>query len=625
METLRRDILFLATLLALFAGCFFYGGSQSPLRFYFFLVLPLFSIYLAPRTIIFAGILFTFCQLALLIYDSPGTFNNLTGNIIELSSYLLTTIAFSRIIATVNSDHERYKIAESTFQGLSNDLTQQTLNLQTTLNALSKANSKLQEIDRNKTVFLGNVAHELRTPLSAIRSYSEILQNYNDIDEQTRQEFLKIIQSESIRLSNLINDVLSISKIESGKMDQNITQVNAARLIEECIKVMSPMAQEKGLLLETEIADENCCVLGDKNQLLQVLLNLVHNAIKFTNSGSICVGLKPNSSFIEFYVRDTGEGIYPEEQEKIFEEFYRILGNVPNRPVGSGLGLSICKNIVEHYGGSIRVESEVGKGSTFRFTIPLNTQQNLDSIPAAVNTKLHHPTDFRPFLVVTNNTVKRQYLRKSLEELGYITMAATSNSNARSLANRMPSDLVIADVCNGTEELLNLDSWTRAEGIPLFVAFFHVHRNGSISMAIDDYISKSLGKEQILTTVSRLKKPRGKIAILSPDNNEARIIQVTLGIEGYKTVLFSDFKAGTEACADQPPDGIIIGSYAESSVEDIVDRLMEAPQTVDIPRFMVIDMRFCNHAKLINVPAQSGRPMAHGLSPLITKIESELF
>lgn len=112
----------------------------------------------------------------------------------------------------MNDERERYVMAGSTFQGLNNDLTQQAMNLQATLTALSQANDKLQKIDRDKTNFLGNVAHELRTPLSAIRSYSEILQSYDDLEDETRQEFLRIIQDESVRLSNLINDVLSVTK-----------------------------------------------------------------------------------------------------------------------------------------------------------------------------------------------------------------------------------------------------------------------------------------------------------------------------------------------------------------------------------------------------------------------------
>ncbi len=625
MDDRRQYILLAVTLIPLLAGCYFSGGDDSSLRYLYFVLLPLLSYYLRPRLIVWGGIAAGMFFLILVVKNFQFAADSIYPVAFEIMAYPLSGLAIARLAMTMNDERERYVMAESTFQGLNNDLTQQAMNLQATLTALSQANDKLQKIDRDKTNFLGNVAHELRTPLSAIRSYSEILQSYDDLEDETRQEFLRIIQDESVRLSNLINDVLSVTKIESGKMDLNVSRVIPGQLIEECFKVMTPMAHEKGLLLEADIPDSNLCVMGDRNQLLQVLINLVHNAIKFTADGVVTVGVIPRDGMIEFFVNDTGEGIFPEERERVFEQFYRILGNVPNRPVGSGLGLSICKNIVEYYGGSIAVDSEVGKGSRFYFTIPLYSEQAHSESVTTVNTKLHQPNDFRPFLVFTNNTVKRQAIRKSLEELGYITLAATSMQSARSLTNRMTIDLIIADICIGHDELQALENWTRLENIPLFVAYFHVHHSGATTLAIDDYIRKSFDKDQVLGVMGRLKKPHARITIISQDSNESRILQVTLGIEGYNTTLFSDMNAAVQACLMSPPDGIVIGSLTEMDIDLLTDRLKEHHPTAAIPRFLVTDMHFDGHAKLITLPLRSSRPMAHGLSPLISMIESELF
>ncbi len=250
------------------------------------------------------------------------------------------------------------------------------------------------------------------------------------LDIPTQREFLEIIQNESVRMTTIVNDMLNLIKIGTGNIELALGKVSTSELIEECIKVMKPMAVAKNLSLESIIPPANIFIEADKGQVMQVLINLVNNAIKFTPYGGVTVGVVPKERFAEFFVTDSGEGIFPAEHEKIFDEFYRVLDNVPNRPGGTGLGLSICKKIVEFHEGTIGVESVIGKGSTFRFTIPLFADEERSQISASGEKITYHPEGFRPILVVIRNTVKRMCLRKSLEDIGYNTFGTTSFEKA---------------------------------------------------------------------------------------------------------------------------------------------------------------------------------------------------
>lgn len=625
MSSAWRNILLRLSIVPLLAASLLTGGSNSPVLFCYFLLIFIWVRYLPPRFIVQSGALYTCMFALLLLLTKPAGIPAVIATVVEIAVCLLAALSGAGVARTIGEEQERCRRAEVAFQELSHDLTHRTLNLRTTLEALNQAQSKLQETDRNKTNFLANAAHELRTPLSAIRSYSEILLSYDDIDCATKREFLEIIQNESVRLTKLVNDVLNIVSIVSGKLEVNISRIDPGKLIEECIRLMMPMAREKGLRLVAEIAPESGWLMGDKGQLLQVLINLTNNAIKFTSKGEVTLGMVPGESAVEFYVSDTGEGIFPEERGKIFEEFYRILGCVPNRPAGSGLGLSICKSIVEYHGGTIGVESELGKGSTFRFSLPTGSEPGGVAMKHAVASRPHQPNEFHPFLVITHNTVKRQFLRKSLEDLGYKTLGATSSESARSQVLLTPTDLIITDVAMTPSERRDLENWARSDNIPLFMAYFHAVQGGGIQLAIDGYIWKPIDEYQLLEVIGTLIKPHADIAILSLDSCEARLIQIRLSIEGYSTRIFSGVATAIRSCSETRPDGIIIGSFDGDTLDDIVDNLLKNAGTATIPRFLVIEMQLNDHAKLVTIPLQTSRPMSYGLSQLIAKIESELF
>lgn len=222
---------------------------------------------------------------------------------------------------------------------------------------------KAEESNRMKTTFLANMSHEIRTPLNAIVGFSQLLAQTDDKDEAA--EYVRIIENNNNLLLQIINDILDLSKIEADKMQFVYSSFDVVEMMEDLLHVYSPQLGE-GVTLICNSPYKHCTIYSEKNRLTQVISNLLSNAGKFTPEGSITMGYKVCSNDISFYVSDTGTGIGEENLEKIFERFTKIDSFVP----GTGLGLSICQMIVHKLGGEMCVESELGKGSTFHFTIP---------------------------------------------------------------------------------------------------------------------------------------------------------------------------------------------------------------------------------------------------------------
>ncbi len=253
---------------------------------------------------------------------------------------------------------------------------------------LRKANKKLQEMSNLKTEFLSITSHEIRAPLAAVLGFSKIISNRleNIIFPNVRTEDSKVIMStrkvksgldtiilEGERLTNLINDLLDITKIENGKVEWQAESISLDNVIARAMALTSSTFEQYGIELISDVEDGLPEVMGDKNRLEQVMINLISNALKFTDKGSvICMARKINNEIVTSVI-DTGGGIPEIDREKIFEKFKQTGTILKGRPKGTGLGLTICKEIVKQHGGRIWVESDPGKGSTFSFTLPCSS------------------------------------------------------------------------------------------------------------------------------------------------------------------------------------------------------------------------------------------------------------
>ncbi|NTV10763.1 MAG: HAMP domain-containing histidine kinase, partial [Zoogloea sp.] len=265
----------------------------------------------------------------------------------------------------------------SQVRAYSRQLEQKSQELEAASAELRAANGRLQELDRLKDDFMSSVTHELRTPLTSIRAFSEMLLDDPRLDLKDRRRFLGIIVSESERLTRLVNQVLDMAKIESGNADWQEAEVDLREVLEEAAAATSQLFCDKKVGLEMCLPESVPPLVADRDRLMQVVINLLSNAVKFVTSGEgkVVLALCRSPEGLRVDVRDNGPGIAPAEQQVIFEKFRQGGDSHTGKPQGTGLGLPISRQIVEHFGGRLWVESTPGKGASFSFVLPLRENE----------------------------------------------------------------------------------------------------------------------------------------------------------------------------------------------------------------------------------------------------------
>jgi signal transduction histidine kinase len=235
---------------------------------------------------------------------------------------------------------------------------------------LARKNQELMQLDEMKTKFVSNASHELRSPLSSIRAFSEMLADDPTLNER-QAEFARIINAESERLSRLAGDLLDLSRMEAGIVRWQPRRVDLRAELEEMIDSQRLVAELKGIALELHAPAHLPPVTADPDGLRRVLLNLLDNALKFTTQGHVALSAEPNGQCVRVSVSDTGPGISPADQALVFERFYQAGNVLTEKPSGAGLGLAICREILAQHGSELRLDSTVGQGSCFSFELPV--------------------------------------------------------------------------------------------------------------------------------------------------------------------------------------------------------------------------------------------------------------
>ena len=350
-----------------------------------------------------------------------------------------------------------------------------------------------KEVDNLKTDFISTVSHELRTPMTSILGFAKIIKKKleknvfptcNVPDKKTQrsisqvQDNISIIVSEGQRLTDLINDVLDIAKMESGKIDWRKGPVEMEEVINTSVQTTTPLWSPKGLEMAVDIEDNFPTVYGDRDRILQVLVNLISNAVKFTDSGSITCSARAHNDEILVSVSDTGSGISPEDQKKIFERFKQAGDTLTGKPKGTGLGLPICKQIVDHHKGRIWVDSKLGEGSSFHFTLALDSPGEQKAVPAPVMRT--GKADNRPgsagsplIMVADDDPALNEFLSQVLEEEGYRVMTVSNGQEAVDMAKKRMPHLITMDlkmpIMNGDQAIRALRSDPSTRHIPVIV------------------------------------------------------------------------------------------------------------------------------------------------------------
>jgi len=322
---------------------------------------------------------------------------------------------------------------------------------------LKESNAELLRANNLKSEFLANMSHELRTPLNAVIGFSELLLDpgYGSLTGDQR-EYVADILSSGRHLLELINDILDLSKIEAGKMRLALDEFDLSEAVEEAMMTLRVEASRKEIALEARLDPALSSVVADRGKFKQILTNLLSNAVKFTPAGgSVGLSAAREGDFLRVSVDDTGIGIRPEDQQRIFAAFIQVDGSYARKYQGTGLGLTLVKRFVEMHGGEISVSSEVGKGSLFTFRLPLRRCETApteaDSRGARPAAALRHPRDLGDgpgdlILVVEDNPANLKLVREILKGRGYRVLEAASGEEALDALKFIHPDLILMDI-----------------------------------------------------------------------------------------------------------------------------------------------------------------------------------
>lgn len=377
---------------------------------------------------------------------------------------------------------------------------------------LVAAKEKADESDKLKTAFLANMSHEIRTPMNAILGFSSFLLEPG-ISKEKISDFVRIINASGQQLMSVISDIIDISKIEVGLIHINIETVNVNNLMREIFTTYWKVVELKNLCLNysSDNFEDIVEVSSDGNRIRQVLCNLLNNAIKFTHAGKIEFGFRIKSDFIEFYVIDTGIGIDTDNQTLIFDRFRQIAKSDSKVYNGNGLGLSISKGLVEKLGGTLTVDSALGLGSTFVFTIPYKADKNKPMSQAVLTSKEISMTNWteKTILIVEDERINHFYLEEVLSDSMVRLLHAWDGREAVELVKTHPEiSVVLMDikmpVMNGFEAT-KLIKLMRPE-LPVIAQTAYVlsqSKTEILQAGFDHYLSKPTSKEIVMETVTR--------------------------------------------------------------------------------------------------------------------------
>lgn len=375
---------------------------------------------------------------------------------------------------------------------------------------LINAKERAEEGDRLKSAFLANMSHEIRTPMNGILGFTDLLKTLN-LSGEEQQEFIEIIQKSGVRMLNIINDIISISKIESQQIEVLLSTTNINEQIEYIYHFFRLEAEQKKLYISVHngLSSVNAFIRTDREKIYSVLTNLVKNAIKFTPTGSVELGYELKGEFLEFYVKDTGAGISEEQKQFIFDRFRQGSQLITGNSEGSGLGLAISKAYVEMLGGKIWVESEVGQGSTFRFTIPYVDGLKENEPPQTIAEKEIQANRKLEILIVDDDEIARTLFNMMIKPLKGKMFQATSGIEAVKACQQNPGiNLVLMDInmpgMNGYEATRQIREFNKEVVIIAQTAYVLADdREKAIEAGCNDYISKPINRPELIGLINQ--------------------------------------------------------------------------------------------------------------------------
>ena len=457
-----------------------------------------------------------------------------------------------------------------------------------------QAIAEMRELDRLKSQFLANMSHELRTPLNSIIGFSRvILKGIDGPVTELQEQDLNAIYNSGQHLLRLINDILDLSKIEAGKMELAFDDVNLSELLQSVIPTVEGLIKDKPIQLIQNIAPDIPIIRADSMRIRQVVLNLLSNAAKFTEEGSITVeaGVEMNKEGqpeAVVKVTDTGPGISPEDQKKLFQAFSQVDASPTRKTGGTGLGLSICLRLIELHGGHIGVISETGKGSTFYFTLPLPKIKES-------NPKMDVQLGDKVILAVDDDAQVIGLYERYLQPQGYQVIALTDPTQTIERAIQLKPYAITLDIMmpgkDGWSVLQELKNNHATRDIPVIVCSILEEEERGFSLGASDYLVKPILEEDLLKALDRLNGD-GKIHdVLVIDDNpkDLRLIEKILRADDrYNPICAKSGPEGWKKLSENPPHAVVLDLFMpDMDGFAILEKLRTTPELNDIPVLVV--------------------------------------
>lgn len=483
-----------------------------------------------------------------------------------------------------------------------------------------------REAMQMKNEFVSTVSHELRTPLTSIKGYIDLILDgeAGEINE-IQQEFLSIVKENSDRLVDLINDMLDISRIESGRIVLKVQPIDLAERVTGAVNTFRAVLDQQGRTIQVDVPKGLPKAAGDPDRIGQVLINFISNAIKYSpEGGAVRVRAEVEDSRVRVGISDEGIGIAPEDQARLFTKFYRVDSSLTREIGGTGLGLSICKSIIELLGGEVGVQSEPGSGSTFWFTLPLASEKHVRT--PSLEGPLGSPGG--RILVVDDNGDVANLIATYLSRRGYEVVKALNATEAWELALELEPRVITLDVMvdqgAGFGLLERLKGDPRTCDIPVVVLSIICDEGRSERSGCTDYLEKPIDKNRLISVIDGLVGSIASPVVLVTDDDRSivELLTHTLKQRGYAVMAAYDGKEAMAAVARTRPDAILLDiRMPVMDGYEVLEALKTNPATADIPVVIMSAYQLdSNRASVLSLAAQLiGKPF--DVEDFVTHIE----
>ena len=425
---------------------------------------------------------------------------------------------------------------------------------------------ELEVAGQHKSQFLANMSHELRTPLNAIIGYSEILQeDVADLGQDNLGHDLKKIESAGRHLLGLINDILDLSKVEAGKMDVFLEDVDIVPLLDEVRALIAPLAEKNGNVLDLRPADDLGAMRTDRTKLKQSLLNILSNASKFTENGQLILlaeHFEADRPMVRFAITDTGIGMTEEQLGRLFQAFSQADASTTKKYGGTGLGLAISRQFCQLLGGDITVASQPSEGSTFTITLPVRSDVPAQIKPAAAPGLSALATNAATVLVVDDDAAARELLTASLKDAGYRLVHAASGAEALDLARTIRPDAITLDVMmpkpDGWDVLTALKADAELCDIPVVMVTVAPERGIGLSLGAVDVLTKPVDRARLTALIHRLVRREGPVLIVEDEADTREMMRHTIEKLGLAVAEAADGRRALSWLGEHAPPAMIL-------------------------------------------------------------------